>query len=167
MFPYKSFSKRQKSKVLLTRKARVLVWVCSRHTERSSYSFHLWASAWLGREPSRALSGWHFPLHGQCVGSWTTGDLRIWTALWKTTITQEVITWSMNQMSQMVKKGRAKNASLIHCRNTFSGLGWQSFKFTKQKGFHPNRGSPSPCCPLLPLQIQGTQSTFSGSFVNC
>lgn len=38
------------------------------------------------------------------------------------------------------------------------GLSWPSFKFTKQNGFHPKGGSPSPCCSLMPLWIQGTQT---------
>lgn len=135
MFPCKSFSKRQKSKILLTWKARVLVWVSSHHAEHSSYSFPLWASTWLGREPSRALSGWHFPLHGRCAGSWTAGDLRIWTALWKQQLHKKsLLEREPGEPNGEERKG--KDASLTHCRNTFSGLSLLNRKVSTQTEVH-------------------------------
>lgn len=158
-----------RNKVFLTWKSGVLVWFGGCHAELTSHLLHLCAFAQFGWESSGALSGWVFPLHllrgwkwmhqasfpldcpgnnnnyvrRQCLESWHR-----WSRRWRG--------WGQRTL--------ASPTSSYFLR----GLGLHELPLCyTAEWFLPKRRFTVLSCPQIPLQIQGIQTTLSGSFVKC
>lgn len=152
----------RKDKVILTWKSRVLIWLSGCQAELTSRLFHLWALAWFGWQPSRALSGRVLPLH-VLLGSKGTHQysFHLDGPVKKQQLRKKSLPGELGQVSKLwVKSGQRTRASPTFSAGTFSEVSAdKGYTFTQQEnGFHPKAGSLSSPCPLIPLQMQSTQT---------
>lgn len=131
----------RKDKVILTWKSRVLIWL-SCQAELTRRLFHLWALAWFGWQPSRALSGRVLPLHVLlgCEGTHQY-SFHLDCPVKIQQLRKKSLPGELGQVNQQSKVG-AKDTGLAHVlsRHFLRGLSRQRLHVYSAGEWFPSKG---------------------------